>query len=726
MKKGLSSMLILMILLMGQNVAWAGIQFTDLEGYGWAEKDIASAVERGVVAGVGNGRFEPARMVSREEFARMIVATFDAPLLVPANPTFSDVSSDHWSYPAVETAKDFLTGYSNPFGGLPAFHPTEPATREDIAVALVKIMGLSPADAKYQDYALYQFPDANDISPGLLGYINVAAEQGLIAGKGDGRFDPQGPATRAETVVLINRATKNAVADLNKEVPVDVQVAHAGAKVTLYVTAAKGATVTVDGQELPLTTTGAGDKGSYSYTFLEEGSKTFTVEATKLGKTTKVTKTVTYQMDAPILKITDCPTTSNKDSAIIRGVANDPKDKNLTATINGVSLNLDYAGNWSYTVALKEGENTFEIVAKNSNGKTTVERKTIVFQTGGPVLTITDCPSNVDMAKVRVSGRVSDLNDSNPTLTINGKSVVVDYGGYWSETVALKEGRNTLTITAKNKLEKTTTENRTVEFATNGPTLEITNCPINSEKDTATISGRVRDVNDNYPSLTINGRSVNVDYGGYWSYNATLKEGNNSFEIIAKNKLGKTAKEVRTIELLVGGPVLDITNCPINSDQSTVTISGRLKDTNDQYPSLTINGRSVNVDYGGYWSYEVTLTEGNNNLEITGRNKLGKTTTETRTIEFLVSGPVLDIINCPQNSDKSTVTISGRVRDTNDKYPTVTINGSSIGVDYSGYWSYVPTLQEGSNSFEITAKNKLGKTTTETRIIEYQVAESGL
>lgn len=165
-------------------------RFSDVPAGHWAQKEIESFASKNIVNGIGNGSFAPDAGVTREQFCKMLVLTFNAAISSPASPSFSDVAPSEWSYQYVETSKDFLTGYANPFGGLPAFHPEEYATREDIAVALVRMMGLTEADASDPNYAYYKFSDGSSISPALLGYISVACEKGLINGCPDGTFGP--------------------------------------------------------------------------------------------------------------------------------------------------------------------------------------------------------------------------------------------------------------------------------------------------------------------------------------------------------------------------------------------------------------------------------------------------------------------------------------------------------------------------------------------------------
>ena len=169
---------------------------------------------------------------------------------------------------------------------------------------------------------------------------------------------------------------------------------------------------------------------------------------------------------------------------------------------------------------------------------------------------------------------------------------------------------------------------------------------------------------------------------------------------------------------------MTITSCPTNTDKATVTIKGTVSDVNDYKGNInvTVNGSNAYNSYGD-WSKDVTLSEGENTFTIVATNSLGKTTTETRIINFGVGAPKLTITSCPTSTDKETVTIKGTVSDVNDYKGniSVTVNGSNAYNSY-GDWSKDVTLSEGENTFIIAATNSLGKTTTETRIINFGVS----
>ena len=387
------------------------VVFIDVPSNHWAKNDIEYFAEKGIVNGVGNGRFEPESGVTREEFCKMLVLTFNAALETPNTPSFSDVDPNRWSYPYVEVCREFLTGYANPFGGQPAFHPTEAAKREDIAVALVRMLGFTGDDAYDPYYAQRNFWDSDAVSPRLLPYISVACEKGLINGYEDGSFGPLQGITRAETVALLNRATKQAMTDINAELEMTASVLYSedGKTATINIVAEEGTTVTVNGESVKMSNNYYdGYEGNYVYKFETEGSKDFFVEGKRGGKKKTVNVTAKYEIAAPSLTISQQNQTVSDKDFRLSGTAKDD-NTTVTLTINGKSVPVSW-GSWSQDYTLDEGENTFKVVATNENGKKSEKTITITYEVGAPKLTISQQNQTVYDKDFRLSGSAKDDN----------------------------------------------------------------------------------------------------------------------------------------------------------------------------------------------------------------------------------------------------------------------------------------------------------------------------
>lgn len=178
---------------------WEPGDFTDIAPGHWAAKAIKEMAKRKIISGMGDNRFVPDAMVTRAQFATMLVNALGLPVTEPTTQTFVDVGPQDWSYKYVEAAKSYLTGYKTASGTV-MFQPHIPAVREDMAVAIVDARGISPATDLT---VLNSLRDSQNISPNLKPYVAAAISAGLMKGYEDGTFRPQGKLTRAEAAALL-------------------------------------------------------------------------------------------------------------------------------------------------------------------------------------------------------------------------------------------------------------------------------------------------------------------------------------------------------------------------------------------------------------------------------------------------------------------------------------------------------------------------------------------
>ncbi len=182
--------------------------FSDVKESHWAYDQIMWMLENKIIEGVGNERFDPSGIVTRAQFAKMMVLTLKIQLYSPGTPSFLDVSRNDWEYPYVESAKAYLTGFRSSAGD--NYRPDQQAVREDMAVALVKALGYG--NESVDESILNRFSDTSQISSKLRKYVALSVKYGLIQGyseNGCSLFKPQGSLTRAEAAMLLYKAFKN-------------------------------------------------------------------------------------------------------------------------------------------------------------------------------------------------------------------------------------------------------------------------------------------------------------------------------------------------------------------------------------------------------------------------------------------------------------------------------------------------------------------------------------
>lgn len=673
MKRILSLVLAALVILMPFNMSFANVVnnisgsnniiiFKDVPSNHWASKEIQYFAGEKIVNGNGGGNFSPDDGVSREAFAKILVLSFNAPQVTPGTPTFSDLNPSDWAYSFVETCKEFLTGYANPFGGKPAFHGAEFAAREDIAVALVRMMGYTKNDVRDPHAAENRFYDADDISPSLLPYINIAVEKKIIGGYPDGSFAPNKGISRAEAVVLLNRATKQAFSDLNADVILTAAVSK-GEKPyesILKIKTEVGAKITVNGEVVNTTVDRNGAAiGTVYHKFAAEGEKTFVIVATKGAKVKTLTLTAKYEVSAPELKITECPSTTAKKEVTIRGTMFDAKEI-VQLTINGKFVDktdrVDSKQSWSQVIQLKEGQNTFEIALTNLSGKVAKEIKTITYQAGLPVLTFTECPTQVATNRVTIRGTMVDPNYS-VKLTVNGEAVDDTWTSngtkQWSESVVLKEGDNVYEFVLTNSIGKVTKETRTIVYKTALPEVVFLNCPEQTQEKVLQIQGRIANFVEG-TKVYINDKEAVLSGSNHeFSFGVNLVDGDNYFVIRAVNKAGLAVTSNKTIKLApLVAPALSLAPLAETVNEATIVIAGTVQDLWDNGVIVTVNDVVVAVKDGKFTS-TLTLVEGSNAVIVIAKNKYNLKSTVQKTVIY----KIVPATTVPPTTTGSSITV---------------------------------------------------------------------
>ncbi|QNU68143.1 S-layer homology domain-containing protein [Ruminiclostridium herbifermentans] len=191
-------------------------RFTDVDKNHWAYNAIIELSKRGIISGFSDNSYKPNESITRSQFASMLTKTLNL-TTTSTNQTFEDVPVTNWDYKAVEAAKIYLTGYKSADGKM-YFYGNKSSVREDMAVALVKALGLSVVsnDSKLKS----TFSDYDSISKNLRSYVYTAYINNIMVGS-NGKFNAQGSLTRAEAASLLFKIierTEKVVVDNSEKV----------------------------------------------------------------------------------------------------------------------------------------------------------------------------------------------------------------------------------------------------------------------------------------------------------------------------------------------------------------------------------------------------------------------------------------------------------------------------------------------------------------------------
>jgi hypothetical protein len=175
------------------------VEFSDTMNH-WARTEIEMLATEEVVSGLGDGTFGPERLVSRAEFAKMLVLGLNLPVDPSDRPTYIDVAAiPEWARPYVAAATRF--GLMNGFED-GSFRPEDTVTRVQEAVSVargLRMRGFKPTEPPVE------FIDQAEIPAWANEDVQLSARAGIVTGYSDGRFHPARQATRAESAVIIKR-----------------------------------------------------------------------------------------------------------------------------------------------------------------------------------------------------------------------------------------------------------------------------------------------------------------------------------------------------------------------------------------------------------------------------------------------------------------------------------------------------------------------------------------
>ncbi len=362
---------------------------------------------------------------------------------------------------------------------------------------------------------------------------------------------------------------------------------------------------------------------------LDKGENTIRVAASNNGGTAEGTVRLKYTPSTPkpIVDI-DSPTNGSEirtaDTELRANVQNVSTKNDILIYVNGKTVPVfDYdnkTGRVTARIQLGEGENTVRVSASNSGGAGEQSHKVRYTPQRKPTVTISSPAdrSRVDNPAVTLTAKVTNVfSDKNVVLKLNGTEITgftIGRGGSISLPLTLREGDNTISITVTTP-DGTDNASVTVVYAAKveKPTIVFINPGLIKTRNGANIKANfevkakvtgISGVSDlkvfhnNLPirKLDFNARTKEV------TYTVVLKDGKNTFKIIAENTAGSAQAEADIMYKANTGPVptVDITSTsepttdPFNPNTSKTSVIATLKNVTDKAQvTCTVNGTAI-------------------------------------------------------------------------------------------------------------------------------------
>jgi len=170
--------------------------FSDVPKSHWAMEAVEALYEKGIVGGIGNGKFAPNQLITREEFASMVSKAFG---YAPKNTrmVFEDVRTGAWYENSVYALAE--NGIASGVAKY-QFGVGQTITRQDMTVILYNIV----KDRAVEDIRDYKnFKDQAKISSYAAEAVEFMYKAGFVSGMEDGTFSPFGGTTKAMAAYMI-------------------------------------------------------------------------------------------------------------------------------------------------------------------------------------------------------------------------------------------------------------------------------------------------------------------------------------------------------------------------------------------------------------------------------------------------------------------------------------------------------------------------------------------
>jgi len=180
--------------------------FDDMQGR-WAQADVEALASKLIVNGTTDNTYNPEGEVTRAQFASLLVRGLGLST-EDAEQVFDDVATNKWYAADVNTAVQY--GLVQGIGSN-KFNPDAFITREQMAVMIMKAVQLVQGDASAganQSNPLSTFVDQNQLSGFAREAVQAVIDAGIMNGKSETMLAPKETASRSQAAVMLKRALR--------------------------------------------------------------------------------------------------------------------------------------------------------------------------------------------------------------------------------------------------------------------------------------------------------------------------------------------------------------------------------------------------------------------------------------------------------------------------------------------------------------------------------------
>lgn len=189
--------------------------FNDVPSNHWAYTVIDEVSNKTIMIGTGTNAFSPNNTLTIAEYAAILINLASDKSNGRFDVTYTDVDENAWYADAAEwvVSRGIYTVKDG------KFEPNKPISRELMADMTYKFIYYMYTSQIVPNTTSAGYADESSFSSEYAGSINALTHNGLLAGRGDNKFEPQGTLTRAEAAAMASRLLTIVEEDAELEEP---------------------------------------------------------------------------------------------------------------------------------------------------------------------------------------------------------------------------------------------------------------------------------------------------------------------------------------------------------------------------------------------------------------------------------------------------------------------------------------------------------------------------
>ncbi|MBM7573675.1 fibronectin type III domain-containing protein [Aquibacillus albus] len=324
--------------------------------------------------------------------------------------------------------------------------------------------------------------------------------------------------------------------------------------------------------------------------------------------------------------------------------------------------------------------------------------------TVAPAVTISGIEDLVNAVEQIVTIDVDE--DADIEVTVEGTEVTANEDGDYE--VTLSEGSNEIVVAATDAAGNVGTASKTVVLDTKAPTISVSGSGFGSSGPGSLLFNVSTDEEADI-TVTVNGSEVEAAETG--KYDIVLENGENTIVFKAVDPAGnESTNEMKVTSMYDNDPDTTSPSITISGIEDLVNAVEQIVTIDvdeDADIEVTVEGTEVTANEDG--DYEVTLSEGSNDIMVTATDAAGNVGTASKTVVLDTKAPTISVSGSGFGSS-GPGSLLFNVSTDEEADITVTVNGSEVEAAETGKYDIV--LENGENTIVFKAVDPAGNEST--------------